>query len=350
MIAADTNRAPFCWPPMPLPPQFATPPTHGPTRFAVNCNDFDGDALTVTVTQPPAHGTLVVNPGGTTFTYTPDPTYTGSDSWHYAVDDGHGGTAPNITTVDVAPGHDPVCTDLAVSVPVNGSVTLANPCTDADTDEIVVEAARQPAHGTLTFSDKPHREFTYTPAAGFTGVDTATIVAHDEFGGNAPAPRTLTFTVGTPPVDKQQDRPAPTPPPITPPPAPTPEEQAAGLLRGAATRFGLGFGDDATGFLARGGVRPGQTAGVVFCRRACSVRIAGVLKLKARGAKAAKGLTLTPRTLRVAAAQRGTFAIALTRAQKARLKAARGGTVALTLQTTVGKKRQTVRRAVVLKP
>ncbi len=48
----------------------------------VNDSDADGDSLTVTSVTDPAHGTATINPDRTV-TYTPDPGYTGGDSFQY---------------------------------------------------------------------------------------------------------------------------------------------------------------------------------------------------------------------------------------------------------------------------
>jgi hypothetical protein len=49
--------------------------------------DFEGDALTASLLQGPAHGTLELYPDGS-FTYTPEPGFKGMDLFHYAVSDG----------------------------------------------------------------------------------------------------------------------------------------------------------------------------------------------------------------------------------------------------------------------
>ncbi|MGE3819186.1 MAG: cellulose binding domain-containing protein, partial [Isosphaeraceae bacterium] len=67
---------------------------------AVLANDVDpdGDPLTVASLTQPREGTAAVNSNGT-IRYTPRVGFTGSDSFHYTVDDGRGGAAT--ATVDV---------------------------------------------------------------------------------------------------------------------------------------------------------------------------------------------------------------------------------------------------------
>ena len=49
-----------------------------------NDEDFEGDNQTVTANTNPANGTVIVNPDGT-YTYTPNPGYTGEDTFNYTL-------------------------------------------------------------------------------------------------------------------------------------------------------------------------------------------------------------------------------------------------------------------------
>jgi large repetitive protein len=55
--------------------------------ISVSASDPDGDALTITITQDPAQGTIADNNDGT-FTYMPNENYHGSDNFKYIVADG----------------------------------------------------------------------------------------------------------------------------------------------------------------------------------------------------------------------------------------------------------------------
>jgi len=79
----------------------ATTPQDTPVTINVlnNDSDADGDILTVaSVTQGP-HGSVINN--GSDVTYTPDPGYTGTDSFTYTIIDGKGGTDTATVTVAV---------------------------------------------------------------------------------------------------------------------------------------------------------------------------------------------------------------------------------------------------------
>jgi hypothetical protein len=110
---------------------------------------------------------------------------------------------------------EPVSRTESFSVSQNGQLNvgargvLAND-TDADGDPLTASLAsdRAPAHGTV--SVRPDGGFTYTPASGFSGMDSFGYNANDGDGnGNA---ATVSITVD----------PLPPPPPAPPPPPPPP--------------------------------------------------------------------------------------------------------------------------------
>jgi hypothetical protein len=81
-----------------------------------NDSDPDGDMLTVTAFTQGAHGTVAF--AGGVATYTPATGYSGSDSFTYTVDDGHGATATGDVTVTVT-NPVPGCT-ISISGPASG--------------------------------------------------------------------------------------------------------------------------------------------------------------------------------------------------------------------------------------
>lgn len=74
-----------------------------PVRIPVLDNDdFEGKNPRVTGTTPPANGTVTINPDGS-ITYTPNPGFTGTDTFTYTVTSG-GVTETTTVTVQVLPG------------------------------------------------------------------------------------------------------------------------------------------------------------------------------------------------------------------------------------------------------
>ncbi len=76
-------------------------PHNAPTQIHVLNNDHDpnGDPITIVAVGDPARGSVTLNPGGA-ITYTPNPGFSGLDSFTYTIEDGRGGTAS--ATVQVA--------------------------------------------------------------------------------------------------------------------------------------------------------------------------------------------------------------------------------------------------------
>jgi hypothetical protein len=70
--------------------------------LTANDRDPDGDALTVQLVDGPAHGQLVLQPGGA-FSYTPAAGFLGTDSFTYRVSDGLHTSAPATVTLLVEP-------------------------------------------------------------------------------------------------------------------------------------------------------------------------------------------------------------------------------------------------------
>jgi VCBS repeat-containing protein len=141
--------------------------------------DVDNDPLTFSVVAGPAHGTVVVNAGGT-FTYTPAANYNGPDSFTFKANDGTVDSnvatfALTVSSVNDAPeaADDSATTDedAAVTIPV-----LAND-TDVDGDALRPVIVTGPSHGTLTVNtDGTVR---YTPNANYNGTDSFTYKAND---------------------------------------------------------------------------------------------------------------------------------------------------------------------------
>jgi len=80
----------------------------------VNDNDPDGDPLTiVSVTNPP-NGSVINN--GNSVSYTPDPGWTGTDTFDYTISDGKGGSDTATVTVTVQEGEEPPPGDCIINV------------------------------------------------------------------------------------------------------------------------------------------------------------------------------------------------------------------------------------------
>jgi len=168
----------------------------GETSLLANDNDPDLDPLAVTTTavSGPSHGLVVLHANGT-FTYTHDGTAAASDAFVYEVCDDALPPLCDTGSVDItilqgntATFADPQTVDSLRDTPVVITLTGgADPAKLPLTFSIVTG----PAHGTVsdpptTLTDTSART-TYSPAAGFTGLDSFTFRVEDTNGGTATA-------------------------------------------------------------------------------------------------------------------------------------------------------------------
>ena len=115
-----------------------------PDNLLSNLSDVDGDTLSVTTTpiSGPANGTLLLGSDGT-FSYLPDPNFSGSDSFMYEVIDGFGGSIVATATVTVTPANDhPILADPGVVTVLENTSHVENlTATDADGDSLTYSIA-----------------------------------------------------------------------------------------------------------------------------------------------------------------------------------------------------------------
>jgi len=169
-----------------------------------NDTDVDGPMVLITLVTDVANGTLTLNGDGT-FSYTPDPNFTGSDSFIYSYCDG--GT-PNLcdtatVTIPVNAVNDaPVANND--SYPINEDTPLAGDVTDNDTDVdgplVLITLVTDVANGTLILNGDG--SFSYTSDPNFNGSDSFTYSYCD--GGVPNQCDTATVTI---PVNAVNDGP-----------------------------------------------------------------------------------------------------------------------------------------------
>jgi gliding motility-associated-like protein len=191
-------------------PDQATTPEDVPVVISVLGNDTDNDSAinpsSVAVAAGPAHGTVVVQPGGT-FLYTPDKDFYGTDSFTYTVADVGGKTsAPGTVTVTVTPVNDaPVAVNDAASTNENVPVSIPVLANDFDVDNTLdpstLTITASPQHGTVSINPSTG-VVTYTPTNGYSGSDTFSYTIKDAAGlVSAPAVVSISvISVNLPPV------------------------------------------------------------------------------------------------------------------------------------------------------
>lgn len=168
--------------------------TNGSLQINVLANDSDPDSDTLTIIGFTQGTSGSVTGNGSSVTYTPDPDFTGNDSFSYTVDDGFNGTATasvsvTVTVADQAPVANPDSITIASGDTVVIDV-LANDF-DPDGDALVITGVTsankgtvswQPGQTTITYAHNPKRKgsdsFNYTLGGVVTGTVTITL------GGN----------------------------------------------------------------------------------------------------------------------------------------------------------------------
>jgi hypothetical protein len=156
-----------------------------PGVFA-NDTDADGDALAAVLVEAPlaGHGTLELNADGW-FTFTPEEDFHGTATFRYVASDGTEQSAPVAVSIAVNAVNDaPVAADDGYAVHAGQALTVDAPgllANDFDVDGDALSLTRAafnfPANGTLAVTEDG--SFTYTPNAGFAGVDTFSYRATD---------------------------------------------------------------------------------------------------------------------------------------------------------------------------
>jgi VCBS repeat-containing protein len=161
----------------------------------VNDSDPDGDALSVVLVAGVANGTLALNADGS-FTYTPNPNFSGSDGFTYRARDAALDSNVATVTIQVIDINDPaVARDDSFSIAEDGGSVSGNVlANDSDVENGIHSAVpvSPPAHGTLSWTGAGG--FTYTPNANFFGSDSFTYQAYDSGGPSNVATVTITVT------------------------------------------------------------------------------------------------------------------------------------------------------------
>ena len=137
----------------------------------------DGDSLTATKIDGPAHGTLTLNADGS-FEYTPDANYNGPDSFTYKANDGTADSNTATVNIDVTAVNDkPTADDQSVTTDEDVDKTITLTGSDIDEgDNLTYDVVDSPQHGTLSGTGAPR---TYTPNADYNGPDSFTYKVND---------------------------------------------------------------------------------------------------------------------------------------------------------------------------
>jgi Bacterial Ig domain/FG-GAP-like repeat len=156
------------------------------------------DVTSVATTTAPAHGTATVDSTTGAINYQPASDYSGADSFQYTVRDNFGALS-NAASVSIAVQPAPVGTNDTATLQANSSVmiaVLANDTSSGGTlDPTSIKIVVAPIHGTAAVSGG---QVTYTPATGYTGLDTFQYTVQDNLGTTSNV-ATVSVNVTAPP-------------------------------------------------------------------------------------------------------------------------------------------------------
>ncbi len=159
-----------------------------------NDTGLDDVPLTVTISQPPAIGNVVVN-ADNTVTYTPQSDFVGQSTFNYLVTDINGEYDDALVTITVKSdtNHIPVAQNDAVNTTINTPVDVDVLANDSGLDDGFdsLSIRTQPQYGTVAVN--ANRTITYYPSYMYIGTDTFEYLVEDVDGDYSVA--TVTVTV-----------------------------------------------------------------------------------------------------------------------------------------------------------
>jgi hypothetical protein len=155
-----------------------------------NDSDADGNPLSITAVSAAIGGVAVIS--GNSVIFTPTAGFSGVASFTYTITDGIA-TATATVSVTVAPAANvaPVANPDSANTANNTAVSIAvlGNDTDANGDVLSVIATTNGVSGSVSTNGT---SVTYTPTAGFSGIDSFTYTVSDGHGGTAVGQVTVT--------------------------------------------------------------------------------------------------------------------------------------------------------------
>ncbi|MGI9244182.1 MAG: Ig-like domain-containing protein, partial [Verrucomicrobiales bacterium] len=168
-----------------------------PLGLLRNDSDPEGSAIAAIKTSDVSDGVLALAADGS-FVYTPNPDFSGVDSFSYVVSDGLqtsqvAGVTISVQAVNDLPavGDDDYRVVTNYPITINAAEGVLGNDTDADGDTLTVSLVSDVANGALSLD--PDGAFIYTPAQDFEGDDSFVYQARDLSTGST---GTVTLRVG----------------------------------------------------------------------------------------------------------------------------------------------------------
>ena len=160
-----------------------------------NDTDVESDELRISAVTQGSNGAVVITAAGAGVTYAPNENFSGSDSFTYTVEDGHGGTASATVTIAVDGVNDgPSAVDDTATTTEDTPTDIAVLGNDTDPDggTVTVTAVGSAAHGSVAVNESG--TVRYAPNSNYVGEDRFTYTISDGQGGTATASVVVTIT------------------------------------------------------------------------------------------------------------------------------------------------------------
>jgi hypothetical protein len=156
-------------------------------------SDVDGDALTCSIVDPPAHGQATVRADCSGGTYLGERDFNGTDVLTLTATDGEASTTA-VAIVSVEAVNDPpTAEDVSASGEEDSIIDWVPMVSDVEGDPLTCAIADPPAHG-LASVREDCAGGTYVPAANYQGDDEFTYTIEDQ-GAKAAQPASVKLTV-----------------------------------------------------------------------------------------------------------------------------------------------------------
>lgn len=155
---------------------------------------YPNGAFVYAIVANPLHGSLSGFDASTgALIYTPALGFAGTDAFTFTVSNDNGTSAAATVDLTIAAGALPVAQAASANVPYNTATPITLSATDANPGgpfTFTFAIATTPVHGSVTISGETA---TYTPSAGYSGLDAFTYTASDVNGTSTSATVSLTI-------------------------------------------------------------------------------------------------------------------------------------------------------------
>ncbi|MCI0563049.1 MAG: cadherin-like domain-containing protein, partial [Nitrososphaera sp.] len=185
----------------------ASPETFSTTEnssevITLQASDVNGDTLTYFIIDDPSHGAIsAFDPDFGQVLYTPEPNYSGDDSFSFGANDGEQDSDAATISIHVGGADEnnpPIAEDLSVEADEDVALEITLSASDIDGDALTFAIVGQPTHGTLE-GNAP--DLVYFPSANYAGNDNFTFSVNDGSEESALGSVNITIiAVNDPPV------------------------------------------------------------------------------------------------------------------------------------------------------